>query len=351
MTQASFYSMVYFNTRVRVMKSVLYPARRLRDVLETDSVDMLIETLLQGPYAAEMAQSLTRHTGADAVEDAVSRNLSATFRKLLAIAPADVRPQVKSLLMRWDLIAVKALLRARHVSAGGEAYPEGVLPGPTLEVPLLERLAQQHSMRALVSAMRLWNMHFGNVLAHALHDYESGGGLQVLEDALDRAYYVAEVQRCEAGCDDDSMMLRQLLQMEIDRINLRSMFTRRGAGALSADDLVAGGTLSRRVLSAMAAAPNMAVAMEFLEPTMYRELVERLYQYIQSRRFSPFERLFDTLVMRRCRQLAAARPFSIAVAAHYVWLKYNEAMNLRLIARGEAGHLPRGRVLEEMAHA
>ena len=53
-------------------------------------------------------------------------------------------------------------------------------------------------------------------------------------------------------------------------------------------------------------------------------------------------------MMKQIRRLALKSVFGIGVFMDYAWLKYNEAVNLRLIARGVAGHLPAGRVREEL---
>jgi vacuolar-type H+-ATPase subunit C/Vma6 len=41
-------------------------------------------------------------------------------------------------------------------------------------------------------------------------------------------------------------------------------------------------------------------------------------------------------------------PLTVAILTYYAWAKFNEVINLRLIARGHARHLPAGRVREEM---
>jgi vacuolar-type H+-ATPase subunit C/Vma6 len=46
-----------------------------------------------------------------------------------------------------------------------------------------------------------------------------------------------------------------------------------------------------------------------------------------------------------------AHAMSFAVLMHYAWAKYNEVVNLRLIARGAAARLPLGKIREEMMHA
>jgi vacuolar-type H+-ATPase subunit C/Vma6 len=91
--------------------------------------------------------------------------------------------------------------------------------------------------------------------------------------------------------------------------------------------------------------------MEQLARTRYARLVEELYQLLQTNRFSPMERFFERLLMRNVRQSARNNVFGIGVMMDFVWLKYNEAINLRLIARGLAGNLPHGRVRDELYSA
>ena len=112
--------------------------------------------------------------------------------------------------------------------------------------------------------------------------------------------------------------------------------------------LVPGGTLHMQLLETIANAPDAAAAMDLLSGTRYQGLGEQLYQFLKSNRFAPVERLFDRLISHQLRRLALRDPFGIGVVMDYVWLKFNEGVNLRLIARGLAGSVPMGRVRDEL---
>lgn len=60
------------------------------------------------------------------------------------------------------------------------------------------------------------------------------------------------------------------------------------------------------------------------------------------------ERFFERVIMKNVRQSARNNVFGIGVMMDFAWMKYNEVVNLRLIARGLAGSLPAGRVRDEM---
>ena len=348
----------YFNARVRGMKSELFSRARLDDLLDQEDVAILIEVLLNSPYKEDMAEALALHSGADAVEYAVSRNMLNTFHELQAMMHGRYARHARLFLLRWDLAAVKNLLRNRHHNITLDVEGEWVLPGPNLSLARLRDLAGKASMDELVNALAAWNPDLCDCLPEAYPEYEERGDAGVLEEALDRNYFVETVRqlpvvrgiRVDAG---DGTLLRHVLQMEIDRINLRTLFQLRVPGVEPSEimaRLLPEGTLSWRLLGKIAHAQDVGQAVELLGPTMYNELVEGLYQFLQTKRFSLIQRMLDQVLMRQLKRLALRHGLSLAVFMRYAWLKYNEAMNLRLIARGLTRHLPRGRVREGLLY-
>lgn len=343
---------LHFNARVHGMKRDLFASRAVDEFLEQGDLARFSDALLESPYRTEMAEALTRYQGADAVEEAVSRNLVATFQALLGRAHGEFRDLVRIFLARWDLLAVKSLLRCRHHGVDAGTAGSALIPGPRLTPPLIADFRELESMEALVRSLAGWNRELCGCLVKALPAYQESNDLSVLEEALDRAYFTGNASRLKAASDEDSQMLRGQLQAEIDRINLRTVFqhieTKGGlAGDLDAHFL-SQGSLPRTLLRQMAGASDPASAMEQLARTRYSSLVEELYQLLQTGRFSPMERFFERVLMKNVRQSARNNVFGIGVMMDFAWMKYNEVVNLRLVARGLAGNLPKGRVRDEM---
>ncbi len=344
-------NVIYLNARVRGMKSRLFSRAAINDMLDYDEVKRVVEVLLESPYRAEMAEALTRHEGADAVEEALSRKLSATRQKLIEIAEGKFEDLVRLFFLRSDLRVVKSMLRCRHQGIEGQAAMAYLIPGPTLTPPLQEELAQNGSMEALLNGLVAWNPGLCSCLLPAFHEYEEAHDLPILEEALDRDYFVENAHRLGTAKDTDSQALRTLLQTEIDRINLRSLFQ-----VLDEDSdrealrerLLPEGRLNIRFLRRVAAAEDVAGAMELLGSTPYRILIEELFQFMQTHRFAPIERRLEGVMIKELRRKARVDVIGLAVVMEYGWLKRNEILNLRLVARGLAGHLPTGRVREEL---
>ncbi len=342
----------YVNSRVAGMRSRLVTQTKFEEFIDVKGIDRLVDAMMATPYQEDLAEALTRFSGVDAIEEAVSRNLVKTFQKLRSLSSGAMQDLIDIFLLRWDLIAVKSLLRYRHHNIDTETTLAELQPGPSLTVPLLRSFAERGTMHELVTALAAWNPELCGSLLRAFPEYEAENSVSVLEEALDRAYFVENVKSLESD-DEDTEILRTVLRMEIDRINIRLVFQLKDG--LSAEQLeqrlLPKGNLPARTVQALAEARDAAGAIEILNTTIYKELREMLFMFVQSARFSPMDRMFDLILIRHLRREAQIHFLSIATLMHFAWLKYNEAVNLRLIARGEANNLPRGRVREEMMYA
>lgn len=342
---------IHFNTRLRAVKSAFFSRQELEDMLNKGDIAHLTETLLESQYRKEMAEALSRFHGADAVEEALTRNLATTYQLLIHRAVGEFKELVELFLARWDLAAVKSLIRCVHHGLTAEEAITSLIPGPKLTVPLLRDFAQAESVPVLIKQLAAWNPKLCEGLLHARQAYEEEHDPAPLEEALDRAYFVDNTRALAESKDPDAQRLLGFLRSEIDRINLRVIFQyveRQIQTANLSDRLLPEGQLSINFLMRMAERESVAGAMELLGKTPYRELVNELYELVQTHRFAPVERFFERILIRQIRIEARSNAFGIAVMMDYVWLKYNEVVNLRLIARGLTGHIPPGRVRSEL---
>lgn len=344
----------HLNARVRGMKSELFTPQQLDAFLDSGDVDQMAQTLLDSPYKTEMAEALTERSGADAIELGVSRNLHATYQKLMRASQGRLRAPVQLFLSRWDLAAVKALLRNRHHGLDAETGKDSLVPGPTLTVALMNDFASRPTMEDLVSALVSWNAGLCGPLAAGSEALHGDAVLQELEDALDFNYFVRNARKLRGSKDQNAELLHRVLKMEIDRINLRMLLQHGQSGTTETFDherLLPSGHLSATVLEAMAGARDAADSMEHLGGTRYAELVERLAAFVQTNRYAPIDRMMELVMIQFLGRMSRERIMTTAILMYFAWLKYNEVINLRMIARGEARHLPRGRVREEVMYA
>jgi len=341
----------YFNARVRAMRSELLPKKAIEEMLDQGDVQRMVDRLLDSNYRKEMAEALTRRSGADAIEEGLLRNLAATYNKLMRMAQDDFARQVALFLKRWDLAAAKSVLRARHHGLDADSAAAALIPGPALTTAVLNDLVRHDSVADIVLALGAWDRDIAKSLREALPAYEESNDLRILEEALDNAYFVTATRQLAASRDPNDQMLAEELRGEIDRINLRMVFRSLQAESAEAaldSEILPEGKLPVTAVRRLVNAGSVAGAMEVLATTRYDALADEMYQVLQTGRFSPVERYIDRVLIRRLRHQANNDVFGISVLMDYVWRKYNEVINMRLVARGLAGHLPKGRVQEEL---
>lgn len=341
------------SARVRGMLATLMSRNELEGFLDRGDLKAMSEALMSSPYEIEMVEALTRYQGVDAIEDAVSRNLVNTFAKLRRIGRGPYEQWAEIFLARWDLIAVRTLLRNRHHQMDAETGAASLTPGPSMPQALLHELASQSSMEALVNGLVAWNAKLCGVLPDHLAEYQETNRIGVLEEAMDRNFFVGNLRRWSSTRDKNLRFGRMVLKAEIDRINLRILFEPVGPDETPEDKiarLLPRGLLSQDTLRGIAAAPSPDRAVTFLENTPYSELTDGIEYYAQTGKFSLLERAFDIALLTRLRQGSQENPLGLAIMMRYAWLKYNEVINLRMIVHGIASNLPRERVMQEILH-
>ena len=343
---------VHFNTHVRAMKSELLSRNLLEGLLDKNDLDVSIEVLLNSSYAEEMRDALTEYNGAEAIERAVSRNLIKILRILLNRSEGNFRKLVELFLLRWDLASIKLLLRNKYPGALSGDDKSLPIPGPILTDSEFEDMNASQSFSDLVTKLILWNPDMCSILNKQSPNQDNTRGPGYFEDALDRSYFLNLSKVLNQSRNENALILFNAFQMEIDRLNLRILLQNAGEKSLDiSEHILPFGSLPPIRLKRIIEAENVAQAIEPLIGTPYQELVEFVYQYMQTRRFSPLDRMIEHTMIRRHKRVARQHVLTIAVLISYVWLKYNEVTNLKLITRGQAQQLPRGRVREELIYA
>ena len=183
-------------------------------------------------------------------------------------------------------------------------------------------------------------------MAEGLRDYLEEHDLLGLEMHVGR-YYAEHVLGVARGTGHNETVLRELVQAEIDALNVKTAVklvrlgqplvveTRRRffipGGAIATEDvfmLLTGPETAKQGWRALG-----AHGFPLHEPG--DDLTE-------------FEKTLDLLLARGTARLYLGDPLGIEIVVGYLALKYNEVVNLRLIARSKMLGIPRALVRREM---
>ncbi|MBD3306122.1 hypothetical protein GF339_07025 [candidate division KSB3 bacterium] len=341
----------YLNARLRSMKSELLPVGEVERMLHAGSVASLIRLLEDSPYGVAMTQSLTRFSGLRAIEEALGRNLMASYRKLLSVATGQARHLIELLLGRWDLYNIKTILRGIQAAAEPETLLEQVVPAGRLDVPALQELARRSDINAVLDLLATWNVDYVQPLLLARQKVVSGDLFQ-LEYELDTRYFEQSLGELH-GNNENHQEVRHVLETEIDITNIMTTLRTVHDGIdreQGAQVLLEHGTFERAFLLELLQCDQPVDILERLERTRYAYAVEKgILFFGETGNISIIEKFLEEILIRRCaKKFYRGNPLGIALAIGYIWLKYNEFLNLRLIARGLAFGMPVNAIHEEL---
>jgi V/A-type H+-transporting ATPase subunit C len=345
----------YLNARVRGMSTALLTRDFYEQALGAVADNVLVDILLASPYGTELQEALgarTAESTARAVETAIGKNTRKTFAKLLAIAPPGPRRLIALQLNRWDVANILALIRGRLSGAGPAEVLSSVLPIGELDNVQLGELAAETDVSNLADALTTWKHAFAFALRRAIRECPQQDDPAALEAALYEAYFHWALSQLVAD-DPRHAPIREILRRQIDLVNVFSALglvrdRERGATRERVPPIPRG-RLAEKTLAAVAGSDTLEAGFETLEGTYFSPGIEKgILAYGQARSLAVMERFLEAIVVEHGCRLFRMDMLSLAVPLGFIWRKYSELVNIRILARGAVYRMPANAIREGM---
>lgn len=344
----------YLNARVRGMSTDLLSREFYEQVLSASSETILLDALLGSSYGPDLQEALARlgpGQVSPAIEAALRSNARAAFAQLLTAAPPEPRRLIALQLNRWDVANVVALLRGRLAGAGPHEALAGVLPIGELNATQLGELAAETSVERLADALTTWKHPIGFELRRAIRECDAPRDPRALERALYRAYFTWALAQLREG-DPHQRLVRDCICRHIDMMNLVTILTRirqKEEEGSRDEQLYERGTLEEKYLRELQSCETLEDAFESLVDTYLAPGVEKgILTYGQSQSLGVMERFLEEVAVERACRFFRQDMLGMAVPLGFIWRKYSECVNLRLLARGALFRMPANAVRMEL---
>jgi vacuolar-type H+-ATPase subunit C/Vma6 len=358
----------YLNARVRAMGTELLTREFYDQILAIEGEQLLIDALLSSPYGPELREALAVLHGIEAVESALRRHVFATFAKLRSIAPEEPRRLLAVQFNQWDTANVLAVVRGKVNGADPEEILEGVLPAGEFDEAQLAELAGEPDLASVADALTTWSYRFAFELRRAIRrslgvfsvpgvaarreEAAPEPDLAALESAVNRAYFLWALAQTARG-DENVRLARRMLEMQIDLANVKAaldFLRHRGRGdELERFEPLPGGQLAAGALEEVAGAGSPIEAFEALEETYFAPGIEKgILAFGRAGSLGVMERFLEVVAIGAGCRLYRLDPLTIAVPLGFIWRKYNEFLNLRILLRGKAYRMPANSIREEL---
>ena len=344
----------YVNARIKGMKSRLLAPPVFESLILKPDVESIITELGNTPYKEEIEKATVQYSGITCIEVALRKDFTNAFRKILGFMKGgESEIYITILLSRWDIQNIKTILRGKNIHMTSSEIIECLVPAGQLDDTTLVELIKQPDVKAVIDLLATWGIEYSRPLTRNFKEFSDKRDLSVLEYAIDKFYYENALDRSGEDSYDDRI-IRDMISTEIDVTNIKNvlkMMRDRIEIEEAEKFLIKGGsTLDIEKLLSMMRSGTLEGAIKLLDATPYKFLSELPAEVFKTEKISVFEKELEKYLIKRGVSRFLGDPLSIAVAVGYVWAKFNEITNIRIIARCKTADITEKEIREELIY-
>ncbi len=343
----------YANARVRAKTANLLDDAAYGSLIEAKDEDDVLNLLGQTEYAPEIDEAILEGKRPSIIDRALNRNLARNLchiREFISGHPQDL---LSAALARWDLYNLKSILRGKRGLVPNSEISRILVPAGDLDLTTLEEIATQPDIRSavdlIVTFSASWKIPYGRALSRKMGEYLRDHDLSILERSLDSFHY-GWVPRLIRGNDINAQLVRKMIQIEVDTTNIITALRTRGLEMpqnQATEFYLAGGMLSESQFKDLMGLREREDIVQTSMLSFYRQpLIAGMNSY-EEKGDVAFTDELERFLIRKCLAMNSD-PLSIGIIISYMWRKYMELVNLRVIIRGKNIGLIGSQIKKEM---
>jgi len=344
----------YVNARIRGMKSRLLDRRVLEDLMFRPDLDSVIADLEKTPYKDEIAEAKVQYSGILCIEQALRKNFTRTFRRILRIVRgSEAERYIRIFLHRWDIQNIKTILRGKNIHVTNDEILECLVPAGELDEATLRELIKQPDVRAVIDMLATWDIVYSRPLTKKFSEFSEKRDLAILECALDRFYYQDALSTVKSRSYNDSLV-RDVISTEIDVVNIKTVLRivrDRIDWDVAQEFLIEGGKeFGPDELKKFIGLHSIEEVIKELGPTHYSFLSEIPEEAVKNQKISVLEKQLEKYLIKKGVSTFHGEPLSIASVIGYFWAKFNEITNIRIISRCKTAEITEDQIKGELVY-
>jgi V/A-type H+/Na+-transporting ATPase subunit C len=344
----------YVNARIKGMKSRLLATPVFETLILKPDLESIIAELENTPYKEEIEKASVLYSGITCIEVALRKDFTNAFRKILKyMRGGEAEDYIKILLGRWDIQNIKTILRGKNIHVTSAEILECLVPAGELDDITLTELIKQPDVKAVIDLLATWRIDYAKPLTRNFKEFSEKRDLAILEYAIDRFYFENALKVVKED-SYDHRVIHEMVMTEIDVTNIKSVLRiiRDKTAIEDAQScLIKGGvTLDIEKLLSMVRSGTLEGAIKHLETTPYSFLSKVPEEAFSKGKISVFEKELEKYLTKQGINRFLGDPLSIAISIGYIWAKYNEITNIRIIARCKTADVPEKELRGELVY-
>lgn len=351
----------YTNARLRYLKSQLLEKEFLKSLVACETIEEIINILSETAYGTDINQAIYLLSGVRGVENGLRNHLVRHVEFLKQrVFSKKVNFLILPILERWDVHNIKVILRAHHAGRPLSEMEESFVPLGKLNMPTLNELAKAVDLKDLIDLLYTLGCRYYEPLKTHLNDYLAERNIQKYELELDKYYFENSFKQVSSGFfklfdrfDQNKNFVISILSLEIDIINILTgiRLSPKYVEQKEAEEFyIKGGKIvSKDLFLKIYAEESLDKIADILKGTPFSLKVKKAMEIVLSTGFvSPIQRALEELLVEKAYSLFRVYPLSVAPVVAYIWSKYNEVVNLRIILRGKEAQMPPDKIISSL---
>ena len=327
-----------------------------KELLDAPDYNRALGVLEDTDYGGDLEHFMLEGARPTTVDRALNRNLARNFKKIKDFFTGKPLELVNCLLSRWDLYNLKTIMRGKRALVPNQEITRNLVPIGALDEAVLGEIINQPDLRASLDAMVVfsieWPIRYGQAITASLTEYLREHDLAVLEMALDKFHYRQVIGLLKGG-DANTALVREVVGMEVDTLNINTVMRICGLELKERrpeDFFIPGGSIEGpevfvRLMGG--GQPEEAYNNLLHRFPQYREPLQKAWSRFEEKGESAFQDEMEKHMIVRCLGMSKD-PLGIGVIIEYMWKKYLEVTNLRIIMRGKSIGLIESQIRKEL---
>ncbi len=317
----------YINARLRGMKSALLTPDKYEEILSKNTLSEFIESLKDTPYRDFLPPSYPEPSLKE-VLDGINSEVINSFNKIIKFSEGKAGKLISFVLQRFTLANIRAIIRGKIKKIQKEEIKEALLPIYPLDMPKIEELLKKETAFDVIKLIITWRISLPFPLRREILKMIKEEKLKEIEYEIEKSYFENVLK--ELGNSPDDKIIEHVLKSWIDIRNIIGslLLLKYNIKPYGKIEYLKGGYVSERLLKKLSECENISEGLKVISLTSYKKI------FSDGIDISIFERRFEESLTNWAIQGFIKDPLSIYVPVAYIFSKYNELVNLRIIAYG-----------------
>ncbi len=324
----------YINARIRGMKSRLLREDKYAELLSKRKLSEFVESMKDTPYKDFLPPSYPEPSLQEIIEGVNAEALN-SLGKIIKFSSGKSGRLLFSVLQRFTLSNIRAIIRGKMKKIPSDEIKESLFPIYPLDMPQIDELLRKETAFEVAELLITWRIKLPFPVTREILKVIRSEDLSETEYYLEKGYFEGTLN--ELGNSQDDRIILHVLKSWIDVRNiigslLLLKYNIKPAGKIK---YIEGGYLSDRILKRISEATNLEEGLKVISVTPYKKIFSNGKTDISS-----FEKRFEESLTAWALEGFIKDPLSIAVPVAYIFSKYNELINLRIIIYGIDQEIP-----------